>query len=57
MAQMALAKLVSSVIYLRSEAQLLNENFSPEIEWPLRGKIEFENIHVQYNSILTKVLR
>ncbi|XP_073129929.1 putative ABC transporter C family member 15 [Henckelia pumila] len=40
-----------------SEAPPVNENFRPETEWPLSGKIEIENLHVQYSPVLPKVLK
>ncbi|KAL0336015.1 UNVERIFIED_CONTAM: ABC transporter C family member 3 [Sesamum radiatum] len=40
-----------------SEAPLLIEDCRPDTEWPLNGRIEVENLHVQYNPFLPKVLK
>ncbi|KAK6160332.1 hypothetical protein DH2020_003713 [Rehmannia glutinosa] len=40
-----------------SEAPLIIEDCRPEPEWPLNGRIEVENIHVQYNPALPTVLK
>lgn len=40
-----------------SEAPLLIEDCRPETEWPISGRIEVENLHVQYNPALPTVLK
>ncbi|KAK4429721.1 ABC transporter C family member 3 [Sesamum alatum] len=40
-----------------SEAPLLIEDCRPDTEWPLNGRIEVEDLHVQYNPFLPKVLK
>ncbi|KAI3467660.1 hypothetical protein Pfo_024323 [Paulownia fortunei] len=40
-----------------SEAPLLIEDCRPETDWPLNGRIEVENLHVQYNPVLPRVLK
>lgn len=40
-----------------SEAPLLIEDCRPETEWPISGRIEVENLHVQYNPALPRVLK
>ncbi|KAL7135023.1 hypothetical protein ABFS83_11G065400 [Erythranthe nasuta] len=42
---------------IQSEAPLLVEDSRPEKEWPLNGRIEVENLHIQYNPALPTVLR
>ncbi|KAL2547171.1 ABC transporter C family member 3 [Forsythia ovata] len=40
-----------------SEAPLVIDNCRPKNEWPFNGKIEVENLHVQYRPTLPKVLK
>ncbi|XP_027090799.2 putative ABC transporter C family member 15 [Coffea arabica] len=40
-----------------SEAPLVIEDCRPQPAWPLHGKIEIENLHVQYSPSLPKVLK
>lgn len=40
-----------------SEAPLVIEDCRPNPEWPTVGKIELENLHVQYNPALPMVLK
>lgn len=40
-----------------SEAPLVIENSRPEPNWPINGKIELQNLHVQYTPSLPKVLK
>ncbi|CAK9137377.1 unnamed protein product [Ilex paraguariensis] len=40
-----------------SEAPLVIENFRPEPDWPTNGKIELEDLHVQYSPALPRVLK
>lgn len=40
-----------------SEAPLVIENSRPEPNWPINGKIELQNLHVQYSPALPKVLK
>ena len=40
-----------------SEAPLIIEESRPDLEWPTDGKIELENLHVQYNPALPMVLK
>lgn len=40
-----------------SEAPLVIENCRPEPEWPINGKIQLENLHVQYDPSLPRVLK
>ncbi|XP_051116296.1 putative ABC transporter C family member 15 isoform X2 [Andrographis paniculata] len=40
-----------------SEAPLLVEGYRPDAEWPASGRIEIENLQVQYNPDLPKVLK
>ncbi|XP_052205994.1 putative ABC transporter C family member 15 isoform X2 [Diospyros lotus] len=40
-----------------SEAPLVVENFRAEPEWPTNGRIELDNLHVQYNPSLPRVLK
>uniref|UniRef100_A0A5B6Z5V5 ABC-type xenobiotic transporter n=1 Tax=Davidia involucrata TaxID=16924 RepID=A0A5B6Z5V5_DAVIN len=40
-----------------SEAPLVIENCRPESEWPINGRVELENIHVQYTPALPRVLK
>ncbi|KAL2547309.1 ABC transporter C family member 3 [Forsythia ovata] len=40
-----------------SEAPLVIDNCRPETDWPVNGKIEVENLHVQYRPTLPKVLK
>lgn len=42
---------------LPSEAPLVIENCRPDTEWPCHGRIELENLHVQYKPNLPRVLR
>ncbi|KAK4488783.1 hypothetical protein RD792_004572 [Penstemon davidsonii] len=42
---------------IESEAPLVIELCKPENEWPIHGRIEIENLHVQYNPTLPKVLK
>lgn len=43
--------------HIPSEAPLVIEDCRPVPEWPMAGKIELENIHVQYNPALPTVLK
>ncbi|KAM3706104.1 hypothetical protein ACJW31_03G127800 [Castanea mollissima] len=40
-----------------SEAPLVIEDHRPKPEWPTGGRIELENLHVQYNPALPMVLK
>ncbi|KAI7996095.1 ABC transporter C family member 5 [Camellia lanceoleosa] len=40
-----------------SEAPLVIENCRPEQEWPINGRIDLENLHVQYSPALPRVLK
>ncbi|KAL4638735.1 hypothetical protein ACB092_03G167700 [Castanea dentata] len=40
-----------------SEAPLVIEDHRPKPEWPTDGRIELENLHVQYNPALPMVLK
>ncbi|XP_059633578.1 putative ABC transporter C family member 15 [Cornus florida] len=40
-----------------SEAPLVIEECRPEPEWPMNGRIELQNLHVQYNPALPRVLK
>ena len=40
-----------------SEAPLVIEDHMPKPEWPADGRIELENLHVQYNPSLPMVLK
>ncbi|PIN02121.1 Multidrug resistance-associated protein/mitoxantrone resistance protein, ABC superfamily [Handroanthus impetiginosus] len=40
-----------------SEAPLLIEDCRPETEWPPNGRIEVENLHIQYSPVLPTVLK
>lgn len=40
-----------------SEAPLVIEDHRPKPEWPIDGRIELENLHVQYNHALPMVLK
>ncbi|KAL6983834.1 hypothetical protein U1Q18_017208 [Sarracenia purpurea var. burkii] len=40
-----------------SEAPLVIENSRPEPEWPTNGRIQLENLHVQYNPALPRILK
>lgn len=40
-----------------SEAPLVIEECRPNPEWPTQGKIELEDLHVQYNPALPTVLK
>ncbi|KAG2707952.1 hypothetical protein I3760_05G169300 [Carya illinoinensis] len=40
-----------------SEAPLVIEDYRPKPEWPTDGRIELENLHVQYNPALPVVLK
>ncbi|KAM2334117.1 hypothetical protein ACFXTH_011707 [Malus domestica] len=40
-----------------SEAPLVIEDCRPAPEWPMAGKIELENLHVQYNPALPTILK
>ena len=40
-----------------SEAPLVIEDHRPKPEWPIDGRIELENLHVQYNPALPMVLK
>lgn len=40
-----------------SEAPLVIEDFRPNPEWPVKGIIELENLHVRYTSALPMVLK
>ncbi|XAR64442.1 Xenobiotic-transporting ATPase [Bertholletia excelsa] len=40
-----------------SEAPLVIEDCRPESKWPIEGKIEMKNLHVQYNPSLPRVLK
>lgn len=40
-----------------SEAPLVLDNCRPETDWPFNGKIEIENLHVQYRPTLPRVLK
>ena len=40
-----------------SEAPLVIEDHRPKPEWPADGRIELENLHVQYNPSLPMVLK
>ncbi|KAB2619790.1 ABC transporter C family member 3-like [Pyrus ussuriensis x Pyrus communis] len=40
-----------------SEAPLVIEDCRPAPEWPMAGRIELENLHVQYNPALPTILR
>lgn len=40
-----------------SEAPLVIENSRPERNWPIHGKIELQNLHIQYTPSLPKVLK
>ncbi|KAK1319686.1 ABC transporter C family member 3 [Acorus calamus] len=42
---------------LPSEAPLVIESFRPEQEWPTKGMIEMENLHVRYSPSLPLVLK
>ncbi|KAA8529726.1 hypothetical protein F0562_034174 [Nyssa sinensis] len=39
------------------EAPLVIENCRPESEWPINGRVDLENIHVQYTPALPRVLK
>lgn len=41
---------------IQSEAPLVIEDHRPEMDWPCNGEINVENLHVQYNPVLPKVL-
>ncbi|CAN6548791.1 unnamed protein product [Malus baccata var. baccata] len=40
-----------------SEAPLVIEDCRPAPEWPMAGRIELENLHVQYNPALPTILK
>lgn len=40
-----------------SEAPLVIENCRPELEWPINGIIQLENLHVQYDPSLPRILK
>ncbi|XAR64440.1 Xenobiotic-transporting ATPase [Bertholletia excelsa] len=40
-----------------SEAPLVIEDCRPESKWPIEGKFEMKNLHVQYNPSLPRVLK
>ncbi|KAL3501061.1 hypothetical protein ACH5RR_035510 [Cinchona calisaya] len=40
-----------------SEAPLVIDNCTPHCEWPLHGRIEIENLHMQYSPTLPRVLK
>ncbi|WKA06392.1 hypothetical protein VitviT2T_024293 [Vitis vinifera] len=40
-----------------SEAPLVIENYRPSLEWPSNGRIDLDNLHVQYTPTLPMVLR
>lgn len=42
---------------IQSEAPMIIEDHRPEADWPRNGEIEIENLHVQYNPILPRVLK
>ena len=42
---------------IQSEAPLVIDNCRPETDWPISGRIELENLVVQYNPALPTVLK
>ena len=40
-----------------SKAPLVIENYRPSLEWPSNGRIDLDNLHVQYTPTLPMVLR
>lgn len=42
---------------IQSEAPLIIEDHRPEKDWPCNGEINVENLHVQYNPLLPRVLK
>ncbi|KAH6807283.1 multidrug resistance-associated protein 3 [Perilla frutescens var. frutescens] len=42
---------------IQSEAPLVIEDHRPEKDWPCNGEIEIENLNVQYNPVLPRVLK
>nr|QVT92275.1 ABC transporter [Salvia miltiorrhiza] len=42
---------------IQSEAPLVIEDHRPELDWPRNGEINVENLHVQYNPVLPRVLK
>jgi len=42
---------------IQSEAPLVIDNCRPKTDWPISGRIELENLVVQYNLALPTVLK